>query len=77
MKQFKGKAAYRGIALGTIHILKKQQYEIKPKTVQDVEDEWDRFLHAEKTAYTQLQDLFKLAEDNGNAEVQQLCRHSR
>jgi len=68
MKQFKGKAAYRGIALGTIHILKKQQYEIKPETVQDVENEWGRFLHAEKTAYTQLQDLFKLAEDNGNAE---------
>ena len=68
MKQFKGKAAYRGIALGTIHILKKQQYEIKPETVQDAEAEWDRFLYADKTAYEQLQDLFKLAEDNGNAE---------
>lgn len=68
MKQFKGKAAYRGIALGTIHILKKQQYEIKPETVQDAEAEWDRFLYADRTAYEQLQDLFKLAEDNGNAE---------
>ncbi len=68
MKQFKGKAAYRGIALGTIHILRKQQYEIKPETVQDAEAEWDRFLYADKAAYEQLQDLFKLAEDNGNAE---------
>lgn len=68
MKQFKGKAAYRGIALGAIHILKKQQYEIKPEMVQDTQAEWERFIKAGGMAYTQLQDLYEVVVNSGNEE---------
>lgn len=61
MKQFKGKAAYRGVALGTIHILKKQQYEIKREKVEDTEAECRKFEAAIRTALGQMQNLYKAA----------------
>ena len=35
MKQFMGKAVNQGVAIGSIHILHKQQYEINEECVQD------------------------------------------
>ena len=38
MKRFKGKAAYKGIALGSIHVLKRQQREIKREVITDTKN---------------------------------------
>lgn len=75
MEKRKGKAVYQGIALGKIHILKKQEYEIKKETIQDVEAELLRVAEAKETANKELQALYdKALEEVGeeNAAIIQI-----
>ena len=75
MNRLKGKAVYKGVALGKIHILQKQEYEIKKEQIQDVEAELARVLEAKEKAALELQALHdKALEEVGEdgAEIVQI-----
>ena len=75
MNRLKGKAVYKGVALGKIHILQKQEYELKKEQIQDVEAELARVLEAKEKAALELQALHdKVLEEVGEdgAEIVQI-----
>lgn len=75
MNRLKGKAVYKGVALGKIHILQKQEYELKKEQIQDVEAELARVLEAKEKAALELQALHdKALEEVGEdgAEIVQI-----
>ena len=75
MNRLKGKAVYKGVALGKIHILQKQEYEIKKEQIQDTEAELARVLSAKEKATRELQELHdKALEEVGEdgAEIVQI-----
>ena len=75
MNRLKGKAVYKGVALGKIHILQKQEYEIKKEQIQDAEAELARVLEAKEKAAMELKTLYdKALEDVGEdgAEIVQI-----
>ena len=75
MNKVKGKAVYQGVALGKIHILEKQEYEIKRKQIQDVQAELARVLKAKEKAAAELEQLRdKAMEEVGEegAEIVQI-----
>jgi len=75
MNRLKGKAVYKGVALGKIHILQKQEYEIEKEQIQDVEAELARVLEAKEKAALELQALHdKALEEVGEdgAEIVQI-----
>lgn len=57
MKCFRGKAAYKDIALGKMHVFRKKQYEINREPIEDIEAELARFSRARQKAYEQLLEL--------------------
>lgn len=66
MKCFRGKAAYKDIALGNIYVFHKKQYEINRETVEDIEAELIRFSKARQHAFEQLFDLSeKIKQETG------------
>ena len=65
MNVVKGKAVYRGVALGKIHILQKQEYDIKKEEIQDVEAELSRVAKAKEQATKELE----LLKDKAMEEV--------
>lgn len=65
MNVVKGKAVYRGVALGKIHILQKQEYDIKKEEIQDVEAELSRVAKAKEQATKELE----LLRDKAMEEV--------
>ena len=75
MNKVKGKAVYQGVALGKIHILEKQEYEIKREQIQDVQAELARVLKAKEKAAAELEQLRdKAMEEVGEegAEIVQI-----
>lgn len=68
MKQFVGKAVNQGVAIGSIHILHKQQYEISEECIRDTKSECLRFEVARKTATTQVQEMYCQALEDGSME---------
>lgn len=75
MDVLKGKAVYQGVALGKIHILQKQEYDIKKEEIQDVEAELSRVLLAKEKATKELEQLRdKAMEEVGEdgAEIVQI-----
>lgn len=75
MNRLKGKAVYKGVALGKIHILQKQEYEIKREQIHDVEAELARVHEAKQNAAAELQALYdKALEEVGEdgAEIIQI-----
>ena len=75
MDVLKGKAVYQGVALGKIHILQKQEYDIKKEEIQDVEAELSRVLLAKEKATKELEQLRdKALEEVGEdgAEIVQI-----
>ena len=75
MNRLKGKAVYKGVALGKIHILQKQEYKIEKEVIQDVEAELARVLSAKEKAAEELQMLYdKALEEVGEdgAEIVQI-----
>lgn len=65
MNRIKGKAVYKGVVLGNIHVLKKQEYHIQKKQIQDTQAALDRVAEAKEKARAQLQALY----DKAMAEV--------
>lgn len=61
MNRLKGKAVYKGVALGKIHVLKKQDFVINNEQVQEVDVELERVLKAKEQAATELQTLYEKA----------------
>ena len=68
MNQFVGKAVNQGVVFGSIHILNKQQCDIKAEIVQDRDAEGTRFVIAKETAKLQVQELYQKAHDEGSEE---------
>ena len=68
MKQFMGKAVNQGVAIGSIHILHKQQYEISEECIQDAKSECSRFDVAREAATAQLQEMYRKANEDGGIE---------
>lgn len=61
MNRVKGKAVYKGVVLGKIHILQKQEYEIVKEVNRDPETELQRVLAAKEKAQAELQVLYDKA----------------
>ena len=61
MKSVKAKSVYKGIALGKIHVLQKNEYTVKRTKVQDTEAEIQRVHQARNMASEQLQKLYEKA----------------
>lgn len=57
MRSFRGKAAYKDIALGNIYVFHKKQYEINREPIEDIEAELARFSRARQKAVEQLGEL--------------------
>jgi len=57
MRCFRGKAAYKDIALGNIYVFHKKQYEINREPIEDIEAELARFSRARQKAVEQLGEL--------------------
>ncbi len=68
MKQFMGKAVNQGVAIGSIHILHKQQYETNEECVQDTKAEISRFMQAKEMAAAQVQEMYSQTYGNGSVE---------
>ncbi|MBQ6376499.1 MAG: phosphoenolpyruvate--protein phosphotransferase [Lachnospiraceae bacterium] len=76
MEVFKGKAAYKGVAIGKIFEMKKADTEIKRTHVDDVEAELKRYFAAKEQALAELQALQeKAARDIGEAEAEVFEAH--
>lgn len=65
MNRIKGKAVYKGVVLGNIHVLKKQEYHIQKKHIEDTQAALERVAAAKEQARAQLQTLY----DKAMAEV--------
>lgn len=61
MKSIKAKAVYKGIALGKIHIMRKNDYVVKRVRIDDAEREIERVRKARELAASQLQELYDKA----------------
>lgn len=61
MKCLKGKSVYKGMAMGKISVLKKNDYVVKRIRVEDVETEIARVSVARKASQAQLQRLYEKA----------------
>ncbi|EGG84753.1 phosphoenolpyruvate-protein phosphotransferase [Lachnospiraceae bacterium 2_1_46FAA] len=61
MECLKGKSVYKGIALGKISVLKKNDYVVKRTKADDVEGEIARVSQAKELACAQLQKLYEKA----------------
>lgn len=61
MECLKGKSVYKGIALGKISVLKKNDYVVKRTKADDVEGEIGRVSQAKELACAQLQKLYEKA----------------
>jgi phosphoenolpyruvate-protein phosphotransferase (PTS system enzyme I) len=62
MKRYNGKAVYKGIAIGTIRIFRKNKYDTTRRTVDDVEAEVLRYQSARDTAIKQLNAVYQKAK---------------
>lgn len=61
MKSVKAKAVYKGIALGRIYVLRKNDYTVKRTKIDNPEEEIKRMHQAKEMASGQLQNLYEKA----------------
>lgn len=61
MNRIKGKAVYKGAALGKIHVLQKQEFDIKKEQIEDVDAQLVRVEAAKMKAAEELQVLYEKA----------------
>ena len=61
MQCFQGKSVYKGIAMGPVAVLKKNDYQVKRKKVSDADTEIARVMKAIEQAKGQLQKLYDKA----------------
>ena len=70
MQCFQGKSVYKGIAMGPIVVLKKNDYQVKRTRIEDTEAEVKRVDEALKTSQEQLQKLYdKAVREVGEASA--------
>lgn len=70
MERLKGKSVYKGIALGKISVLKKDDYVVKRVKIEDPEAEIERVSQAREKAREQLQKLYdKAVKEVGEASA--------
>lgn len=62
MKSYYGKCVFSGIAMGPICLIKQGNHAIKKYTVDNIEDEMQRFLEAKAVAVEQLEVLYQKAQ---------------
>ncbi|MBR4027245.1 MAG: phosphoenolpyruvate--protein phosphotransferase [Lachnospiraceae bacterium] len=61
MRKETGKSVYKGIALGTIHVLKKNDYSVRREIIEDTDAEIQRVKAATQKAGEELQALYEKA----------------
>lgn len=61
MKRYNGKSIYKGIAIGSVKIFKKIEYDTSKKEISDTEAETKRYEKARDAAVQQLQKIFQKA----------------
>ena len=70
MQCFQGKSVYKGIAMGPIVVLKKNDYQVKRTSIEDTEAEVKRVDEALKASQEQLQKLYdKAVREVGEASA--------
>ena len=70
MQCFQGKSVYKGIAMGPIVVLKKNDYQVKRTRIEDAETEVKRVDEALKASQEQLQKLYdKAVKEVGEASA--------
>ena len=70
MQCFQGKSVYKGIAMGPIVVLKKNDYQVKRTRIEDAEAEVNRVDEAVKASQQQLQKLYdKAVKEVGEASA--------
>jgi phosphotransferase system enzyme I (PtsI) len=62
MKSISGIPASYGIAIGPAFVFERVKIVIKPRTIQDPEEEWNRFLQAQEMTFKQLDEAFLKAQ---------------
>ena len=78
MQSFQGKSVYKGIVMGPVVVLKKNDYQVKRSRIEDADAETSRVQEAVKRSQEQLQKLYdKALKEVGEAsaaifEVQQM-----
>ncbi len=70
MQCFQGKSVYKGIAMGPVVVLKKNDYQVKRTRIEDAESEVNRVDEAVKASQQQLQKLYdKAVKEVGEASA--------
>ena len=70
MQCFQGKSVYKGIAMGPVVVLKKNDYQVKRTRIEDAETEAARVDVALKASQEQLQKLYdKAVKEVGEASA--------
>lgn len=70
MQSFQGKSVYKGIAMGPIVVLKKNDYQVKRTRIEDAQAEEKRLDEALESSKTQLQKLYdKAVKEVGEASA--------
>ena len=61
MQSFQGKSVYKGIVMGPVVVLKKNDYQVKRSRIEDADAETSRVQEAVKRSQEQLQKLYDKA----------------
>lgn len=70
MQSFQGKSVYKGIVMGPVVVLKKNDYQVKRTKIEDAQKEADRVQDAVKCSQEQLQKLYdKALKEVGEASA--------
>lgn len=70
MQSFQGKSVYKGIAMGPVVVLKKNDYQVKRSRIEDADAETSRVQEAVKRSQEQLQKLYdKALKEVGEASA--------
>lgn len=70
MQSFQGKSVYKGIVMGPVAVLKKNDYQVKRTKIEDAKGENDRVQDAVKRSQAQLQKLYdKALKEVGEASA--------
>ena len=70
MQCFQGKSVYKGIAMGPVVVLRKNDYQVKRTRIEDTEAEVKRVDEALKASQEQLQKLYdKAVREVGEASA--------
>lgn len=70
MQSFQGKSVYKGIVMGPVVVLKKNDYQVKRSRIEDADSETSRVQEAVKRSQEQLQKLYdKALKEVGEASA--------